>query len=76
LEEREDRWVAEIEANITKLLKAGSFVLGPKLDVVCGAFLGYPREKHLRRAIKNLRAKGVTATTGVGKLQAMRIDPG
>jgi len=75
LEEREKRWIAEIEANITTLLASGSFILGRKLDVVCGGSLGYAREKHLRRAVKNLHTQGATSTNGVGKMQKMRIDP-
>lgn len=75
IEEREKRWVAEIESNITTLLESGPFILGQKLDVVCGDVLGYAREKHFKRAVKNLHAKGVTPTTGVGKMQRMRIEP-
>ena len=62
IEEREKRWIAEIEANVIELLRSGSFVLDRKLDVVCGDSLGYAREKHFRRAIKNLHSNGMTAT--------------
>ncbi|MEX1126282.1 MAG: three-Cys-motif partner protein TcmP [Acidimicrobiia bacterium] len=56
LEERERRWVNEIHDNIEQALVHGSFVVQDKLDEVCGQAFGYAREKHIRQAIKRLRA--------------------
>ena len=42
------------------MLKSGEFVIGTKVDVVCGETLGYAREKHIRQAVKNLYSEGIT----------------
>lgn len=72
---REQAWVAEIEANIARLLSAGAFTIGDKVSEVYGTTLGYAREMHVRKAIKSLYAAGKTSTTGVGGVQRMRIKP-
>lgn len=74
LDIREHEWVGHIRSNISTLLdETPSFVVQNKMTEVYGKALTFAREKHVRRAIKELHAAGRTSTTGVGKVQTMRV---
>jgi len=75
LKSKAPEWIATIEENMKQLLTHGSFVIRDNVAAVYGPTLGFAREMHVRRAIKNLYAAGVTPTTGVGDVASMRVDP-
>jgi three-Cys-motif partner protein len=66
-------WIATIEENVKQLLTRGPFVVKDHVAEVYGSTLGFAREMHVRKAIKNLHTAGVTPTTGVGNVAAMRV---
>ncbi|WP_081898638.1 three-Cys-motif partner protein TcmP [Herbidospora cretacea] len=72
-----DRWVADIKSNLRQLLSEGvSFRIADRYAEVYGASLGKARQKHLRRAWKELFEEGVTKTNSVGeKLLTKVIEP-
>jgi three-Cys-motif partner protein len=76
LKVREAVWVDHIKRNISGMLRSGSFVVGKRITGVYGDALLFAREKHVRRAIKELHAEGVTSTDGKGDVQSMVVRPG
>ncbi|MFG1696694.1 three-Cys-motif partner protein TcmP [Nonomuraea sp. NPDC049309] len=69
-------WAREIKENLRRLLGEGrSFVIADRYSDVYGSAIGQAREKHLRRAWKELHAEGVTKTDSKGKLLLKRIEP-
>lgn len=76
LADREAAWVAEITANVERMLaKGSSFVVQSHIPEIFGEAVGFAREKHLRRAIKALYKQGKTSFDGVGKLQRAMVRP-
>ncbi len=75
-ESRARQWQDHIAANIEDLLRTrGAFTIGDLPVQVYGDALGLAREMHVRAAIKSLHKRGLTTTSGVGRVQGMRIDP-
>lgn len=71
LETKEERWTKltqEIERNIVELLKAGPFRMKDKISEVYGSTIAFARERHVRAAIKELHAWGVTSCDGKHKV--------
>jgi three-Cys-motif partner protein len=67
----EERACEAIQENILELLEThGDFVVGKYPGEVFGAFFGEVTEKVVRRAIKELKSKGLTSSPGEGP----RID--
>ena len=59
LEEREKHWVEMIKRNVLSLLEAtGGFIVWERLAQVLSGCMGLAREKHLRRALKELHKEG------------------
>jgi three-Cys-motif partner protein len=75
LSQREQAWVDDVAGNIRGLLLSGAFAVLDKTSEVYGHTLGFAREKHVRKAIKQLHAEGVTSTTGIGDIPTMRVVP-
>jgi hypothetical protein len=75
LSDREPLWINAIAANIEILLSAGSFVVKDEVKAVYGDTLGFAREKHVRKAVKQLYGANLTSTNGVGKIPPMRVVP-
>lgn len=74
LEAREARWVRETKGSILRLLETrGAFRARAEIDEVFGSALGLARRKHLRAAVKELYAEGLTSTDGVTR--GARGDP-
>lgn len=71
---RERRWIQQLERNIESLLDRGPFVVGEKIVEVYGETLGEARDKHVKRAIKNLYAAGRTSSNGRGETQNIRLQ--
>ncbi len=62
-----ERWVATIEANLTDLLRQGTpFRLMDMTGPVYGDVLGQAREMHVKRALGNLHARGISPDNGKG----------
>jgi three-Cys-motif partner protein len=71
------QWVQTIKTGIVKRLQKGEFVLGDAVDDVYGETLGLARGKHVRAAIKELFAEGISGHNGVGKeINKFRITRG
>ncbi|MEW9555956.1 three-Cys-motif partner protein TcmP [Nonomuraea sp. NPDC050783] len=71
-----DEWVAEITTNLRRLLSEGkSFVISDRYSEVYGKALGLARQKHLRKAWKELLGEGLTKTDSKGDLVKKRIEP-
>jgi three-Cys-motif partner protein len=71
-----DEWIAEIEANMRRLLSGGKgFKIIDRYAEVYGRTSGKAREKHLRAAWKKLHLEGVTKTDSTGRLIAKKIEP-
>jgi three-Cys-motif partner protein len=70
-----DGWIAEIAANLRRLLADGGFNVADRYAEVYGKAIGKAREKHLRAAWKQLHAEGHTSTDSRGKLVTKRIEP-
>lgn len=70
---RATHWVAEIEANIERLIQAGDFVVGAKMTEVYGRTLGEAREMHVRRALKALRDAGKIESDAKGEIRTKRV---
>jgi three-Cys-motif partner protein len=70
---REPQWIAHIADNLRDRLKRGEFVVGDAMREVYGSTLGHAREKHVRKAIEALHARGETDCTGRGDVRALRI---
>jgi three-Cys-motif partner protein len=69
-------WVTEIGKNLRHLLSQGkTFTVLDRYDEVYGSSLGMAREKHLRKAWKELHAEGLTSTDSKGDLLKKPIDP-
>jgi len=65
-----------IRGNLERLLaEGGSISVDQRFLDVFGDALGRAREKHLRRAIKELHKDGKTQSTGKGKLYNSWIEP-
>jgi three-Cys-motif partner protein len=80
LSDREERlaslWVSEIYVNLKSLLAEGkSFVISDRYREVYGAATGKAREKHLRKAWKQLHAEGLTKTDSKSNLLSKMIEP-
>jgi three-Cys-motif partner protein len=76
LEEREEGWQSQVVANLERLLaERGSFVVGREIREVYAGVLWHAREKHVRRAIKDLHAAGKIKTDGKGEVERMLIVP-
>jgi len=76
LEDREERWQAQIVANLERLLaEKGPFVVGREIRGVYDGVLWHAREKHVRRAIKQLHAASKIRTDGKGDVERMLIVP-
>lgn len=73
VEDREKQWVDTIAENLERRLAAGPFLIGAEMSDVYGATLGEARAMHVRRAVKELHARGVTPTDGKGDVQRMKI---
>ena len=70
----EEKWVREIKRNIKALLASRSrFIVERHYSVVFGTATGDAREKHLRRAIKELYREGSTGFNGAGRLQTAAV---
>ena len=74
-EERWSKWTHEIERNIVELLKSGSFTISNEIAEVYGSTIANARERHVRAAIKELHAWGVTTCDGKGKVLDLVIAP-
>lgn len=62
-----ERWVQIIEKNLTDLIRTGSpFKIIDNIAGVYSDALGLAREKHVRQAIKNLYASGLSPDDGKG----------
>lgn len=71
---RERAWISEIKKNIQDLLRRRRhFTVGNEIFEVYGDAKGEAREKHIRRAIKQLYSEGQTSTNGVGDVQSMVV---
>lgn len=69
-------WERQICTNIERLLgEQGSFTVVSNMRGVFGNTLGYARQKHLRRALRNLEAGGVIADRPSGELQNFLVRP-
>lgn len=67
----EDEACEAIQNNILEILgRHGDFVVGQFPSKVFGSYFGEVRETVVRRAIKELKQKGLTSSTGIGS----RID--
>ncbi|HEV2069320.1 MAG TPA: hypothetical protein VGR26_05970, partial [Acidimicrobiales bacterium] len=76
LQYREREWVDIIKANIVQLLESESaFTVVDRLDSVYGETHGFAREKHVRKAIKELHKDGKTSTDSKGDIDTKRIKP-
>lgn len=75
----EAAWVAEIKRVVRERLKQGEFVV-KRLEAVglevYGSTLGVARAKHVREAVKQLYAEGVTNCDGKGEVQDLLITVG
>jgi three-Cys-motif partner protein len=74
----EQDWQGQIERNLTALLARGQpFRLCDKTIEAYGDTLGLAREKHVRKALEALHARGETPTSpkGVGNLDQLRVLP-
>jgi three-Cys-motif partner protein len=61
-------WVQAIEANVTTLLQQGAaFRLMDRIGAVYGDTLGQAREMHVKAALGNLHARGVSPDDGKGR---------
>ena len=70
LEEREQLWVEMIKQNTLSLLEEpGGFVVWRRLAEVFSGCMGLAREKHLRRALKELHLGGRISHDGKGDLR-------
>lgn len=70
----EERACEAIQDNILKLLEThGDFVVGKFPGEVFGAFFGEVTEKVVRRAIKELKRKGLTSSPGVGRIDQIEV---
>lgn len=73
-EDDSEAWIEEIASNIETLLAEGSgFVVGKALGDVLGRTLGLAREKHIREALRRVKAKGLIAQVPKGTLQKAHI---
>ncbi|BCJ59734.1 three-Cys-motif partner protein TcmP [Micromonospora endophytica] len=71
-----ERWITEIEKNLTQLLAAGQpFQILDRYNEVFGSTLAKAREKHLRAAWRRVKAAGLTDTPSTGKLLFKTIAP-
>jgi three-Cys-motif partner protein len=69
LVDREAKWVNHIEHNIAEILKKNTeFQPVYRLQQVFGDAFGEARQKHLRKALKNLHRSGVISTDSKGEL--------
>lgn len=78
LKDREQQWIAHIESNLRRILQERQpFRAVDRITEVYGDAFGQARQKHLRPALKQLHAKGVTTTNcvGVNDLGPLRIKP-
>jgi three-Cys-motif partner protein len=74
----EHDWQGQIEHNLTALLARGQpFRLCDRTLEIYGQTLGLAREKHVRKALEALHARGQTPTSpkGVGNLDQLRVLP-
>jgi three-Cys-motif partner protein len=74
----EQDWQGQIERNLAALLARGQpFRLCDQTIEVYGDTLGLAREKHVRKALEALHARGETPTSpkGVGNLDQLRVLP-
>lgn len=74
----EQDWQGQIERNLTDLLARGQpFRLCDQTIEAYGDTLGLAREKHVRKALEALHARGETPTSpkGVGNLDQLRVLP-
>jgi three-Cys-motif partner protein len=74
----EQDWQGQIERNLTVLLAHGQpFRLCDQTIEVYGGTLGLAREKHVRKALGALQARGETPTSpkGVSSLDQLRVLP-
>jgi three-Cys-motif partner protein len=75
-EERGLQWIEAIANNVERLMGAGKpLLIRDHLDEIYGDALILAREKHLRAAIKTLRAQGKTKTEGRGELAGQWLLP-
>lgn len=70
---REEQWVAEIKRSMTERLTQGSYVVKLSITGVYGASLGLAREKHVRKAMKQLHADGLISHDGKGDVANAQI---
>lgn len=76
VDDREERMVAHIKDNIAAILDSdGAFKVHTRMKDVLGDMLGHARDKHLRRAIKQLHSAGKTSTNGKGNVPNMVVKP-
>jgi three-Cys-motif partner protein len=75
LTDREAEWVDEIKRAVEKRLTKGTFMLGANVPETYGDAFGLAREKHLRKALKELNAEGVIENDGRGSLQKLWVRP-
>lgn len=76
LRDREAKWVQHIEENVERLLAAGKpFEPVYKLGEVFGDAFGEARQKHLRKALKNLQKDGKLSTDPKGDLGELTLKP-
>ena len=62
-----EQWVQIIERNLADLIRTGSpFKIIDNIVAVYGDTLGLARETHVRRAVKNLHATGLSKDDGKG----------
>ncbi|MGW7477135.1 three-Cys-motif partner protein TcmP [Nonomuraea muscovyensis] len=70
------QWVAEIKANLRRLLdERKPFIVGNRYAEVYGKAIGQARQMHLRKAWKELYEEGVTRTDSKGELFKKSIEP-
>jgi len=70
----EDEATEVIEQNLLTLLERhGNFVVGKYPEEVFGNYFGLVTEKIVKRAIKELKKKGLTSATGVGDPNRLEV---
>lgn len=73
LKQRQEQWIEHIEQNVDRLLAIGPFQPVHKIEAVFGDAFGEAREMHLRKALKNLKAKGKLSTEPKGPLYLLTL---
>ena len=74
-DDNEDAWIEEIAKNLRVILgEKDSFVLHAELGRIMGRTLGLARTKHIRSALKQLRAEKLINADPKGELQRFCIS--